>query len=55
MTMNTNIATPYDQNPARIAMVARNIRKREGLAVPTVVGALITMQLAFAFVWTVFA
>ena len=50
--MNTNFATPYDQNPARISMVARNIRKREGVAVPKVVGALITMQLAAFFIWT---
>ena len=50
--MNTNFATPYDQNPARINMIARNIRKREGIVVPRVVGALITMQLAALFVWT---
>jgi len=50
--MNTKFATPYDQNPTRIAMVARNIRKREGIVVPRVVGALITMQLAAFFIWT---
>ena len=50
--MNSRFATPYDQNPTRIAMVARNIRKREGVAVPKVVGALITMQLAALFIWT---
>jgi hypothetical protein len=53
--MKTKFATPYDQNPARIAMVARNIRKREGIFVPRVVGALITMQLAAFFIWTVIA
>lgn len=50
--MNTNFATPYDQNPIRIAMVARNIRKREGIVVPQMVGALVTMQLAAFFIWT---
>jgi|GEM_PF-837234 len=50
--MNTHFATPYDQNPARIAMVAKNIRKREGIAVPKMVGTLITLQLAAFFIWT---
>jgi len=34
-------------------MVARNIRKREGIAVPKVVGTLITFQLVAFFIWTV--
>ena len=51
--MNTHFATPYDQNPARLSMIAKNIRKREGIAVPKMLGALITMQLAAFFVWTV--
>ena len=50
--MKTNFATPYDQNPIRIAMVARNIRKREGFVFSKVVGALVTMQLAAFFIWT---
>jgi hypothetical protein len=50
--MNTKFATAYDQNPVRICMVAKNIRKREGVVVPKVVGALITMQLAALFIWT---
>ncbi len=53
--MNIKFASPYDQNPARIAMVARNIRKRDGVVVPRVVGALITMQLAAFFIWTAVA
>jgi len=53
--MNINIASPYDQNPARIAMVARNTRKREGVLVPKMVGALMTMQLAAFFIWTAVA
>ena len=53
--MKTEFATPYDQNPTRIAMVARNIRKREQFAVPKVVGTLISLQLAAFFIWNFFA
>ena len=50
--MNSNLATPYDQNPIRIAMVARNIRKREGIAAPKLVSVLVSLQLAAFIIWT---
>ena len=49
--MNTHFATPYDQNPVRISMAARNVRKKEGLAVSKVIGALISLQLAAFYIW----
>ena len=49
--MKTHFATPYDQNPVRVAMATRNIRKKEGLAVSKVIGALISLQLAALYIW----
>ncbi len=53
--MKTNFATPYDQNPTRIAMVARNIRRRGGFTIPRIVGTLASLQLAALFVWNTLA
>ncbi len=50
--MKNNIASPYDQNPARLALIARSSRKK--LSDPSnskAFGAVLCLGVIAAFVW----
>ncbi len=52
--MISTIASPYDQNPARLALIMKsNRRKLHAKRKPATVGALFGLAVIFACIWWV--